>query len=150
MGIRALSFVLSVLALLAAEGARADQSAAPTAGAPSSQHNAGGATPPPAVTGQNNPFATDPAAARQGGLLFATMNCAGCHGGGGLGFVGPSLVDGRWRFGGEDGALFQSIFYGRPQGMPAYGGILPESTVWQLVSYLRSQPAPKEVPTVSW
>ena len=32
-------------------------------------------------------------AARQGGVLFNVMNCDGCHGAGGLGFVGPSLVD---------------------------------------------------------
>ena len=34
---------------------------------------------------------------RQGGLLFSSMNCDGCHGAGALGFVGPNLVDGRWR-----------------------------------------------------
>lgn len=97
-----------------------------------------------------NPFRDDPSAAKQGEVLFGTMNCDGCHGGGGLGFVGPSLVDGRWRYGGEDGALYHSIFYGRANGMPAYGGILSENTVWQLVSYMRSQPVPAVVPTVAW
>jgi cytochrome c oxidase cbb3-type subunit 3 len=97
-----------------------------------------------------NPFSEDPNAAREGEVLFDAMNCSGCHGGGALGFVGPSLVDGRWRYGGEDGALFHSIFYGRPNGMPAYGGILSDITVWQLVSYVRSQPIPVVVPTVAW
>lgn len=97
-----------------------------------------------------NPFRDDPSAAKQGEVLFGTMNCDGCHGGGGLGFVGPSLVDGRWRYGGEDGALYHSIFYGRANGMPAYGGILSDNTVWQLVSYMRSQPVPEVVPTVAW
>jgi cytochrome c oxidase cbb3-type subunit 3 len=78
------------------------------------------------------------------------MNCDGCHGGGAVGFVGPSLVDGRWRYGGEDGALFHSIFYGRPRGMPAYGGILSDTTIWQLVTYVRSQPLPGVVPTAAW
>jgi len=78
------------------------------------------------------------------------MNCDGCHGGGAVGFVGPSLVDGRWRYGGDDGALFHSIYYGRPHGMPAYGGILPDTTVWQLISYMRSQPVPGVVPTMVW
>ena len=33
--------------------------------------------------------------------LFGAMNCDGCHGGGGVGWVqGPSLADGRWRYGG--------------------------------------------------
>jgi cytochrome c oxidase cbb3-type subunit 3 len=78
------------------------------------------------------------------------MNCDGCHGGGGVGFVGPSLVDGRWRYGADDGALFRSIFYGRPRGMPAYGGLLSDVTVWQLVTYMRTQPVPGVVPTVAW
>ena len=97
-----------------------------------------------------NPFDGDPSAAEQGEVLFGTMNCDGCHGGGGLGFVGPSLVDGRWRYGGEDGALFHSIFYGRSHGMPAYGGLLSDATVWQLVTYVRSQPLPGVVPTAAW
>ncbi len=97
-----------------------------------------------------NPYSGDPDAAEQGALLFSAMNCDGCHGGGGVGFVGPSLVDGRWRHGGEDGALFHSIFYGRSHGMPAYGGLITEGIVWQLVTYVRSQPLPAVVPTVSW
>ena len=97
-----------------------------------------------------NPFGADPNAAQQGQILFAAMNCDGCHGGGAVGFVGPSLVDGRWRYGGDDGALFHSIFYGRPHGMPAYGGLLNDATVWQLISYMRSQPVPGVVPTVAW
>ena len=104
---------------------------------------------PPAGT-LTNPFSADPGAAQQGQMLFAAMNCDGCHGGGAVGFVGPSLVDGRWRYGGDDGALFHSIFYGRPHGMPAYGGLLNDATVWQLISYVRSQPVPGVVPTVAW
>jgi cytochrome c oxidase cbb3-type subunit 3 len=113
------------------------------------QHvNAGGVAPPGATL--TNPLANDSGAAKSGESLFGAMNCDGCHGGGALGWVGPSLVDGRWRYGGSDGAVFQSIFYGRPRGMPAYGGILPPDAVWRLVSYLRAQPIPKDVPTQSW
>ena len=97
-----------------------------------------------------NPVGTETNAVQQGAALFGTMNCDGCHGGGGLGFTAPSLVDGRWRYGGEDGALFQSIFYGRPRGMPAYGGLLADATVWQLVTYIQSQPLIGVVPTVAW
>ena len=104
---------------------------------------AGNLTPP-------NPLSGDPSAAQQGEVLFGAMNCDGCHGGGALGFVGPSLVDGRWRYGGEDGALFHSIFYGRAGGMPAYGGLLSDATVWQLITYVRSQPLPDVVPTAAW
>jgi len=112
-------------------------------------YGAAGEQPPPAED-LVNPLTDDPEAARRGEVLFGAMNCDGCHGGGGVGFVGPSLVDGRWRYGGDDGALFHSIFYGRPKGMPAYGGMLSDTTVWQLVSYVRSQPVPESVPTIAW
>jgi cytochrome c len=78
------------------------------------------------------------------------MNCDGCHGGGATGDVGPSLVDGRWRYGGADEEVFQSIFYGRPKGMPAYGGALGADGVWMIVSYLKSQPVPDIVPTTNY
>ena len=113
------------------------------------QYGAAGNLAPPADE-LVNPFNEDPSAAEQGEVLFSAMHCDGCHGAGGLGFVGPSLVDGRWRYGGGDGALFHSIFYGRSHGMPAYGGLISDETVWQLVSYVRSQPLPGVVPTLAW
>lgn len=113
------------------------------------QYGSAGNLAPPAET-LSNPLSEDPDAAEQGEVLFGAMNCDGCHGGGAVGFVGPSLVDGRWRYGGDDGELFHSIFYGRAHGMPAYGGILSDATVWQLVTYVRSQPVPDVVPTVAW
>ncbi len=97
-----------------------------------------------------NPFNEDAQSVAEGERLFGAMNCAECHGGGGLGFVGPSLVDGRWRYGGSDGSVFRSIHSGRPGGMPAYGGILPEDAIWKIVTYLRAQPVPEGVPTESW
>jgi len=60
-------------------------------------------------------------------------------------------VDGRWRYGGTDGEIYYSIFYGRPKGMPAWGGTLPSDAIWQLVSYLQSlQPAKDTLSTTSW
>jgi len=97
-----------------------------------------------------NPLAGDTAAAKAGEALFGSMNCDGCHGGGGLGFVGPNLVDGRWRYGGSDAVVYQSILKGRPQGMPAYGALLDEATIWQLVAYIKSQPVPVDVATEAW
>jgi cytochrome c oxidase cbb3-type subunit 3 len=115
----------------------------------SDQHVFAGGIVPPAAT-LVNPLEGNAEAARQGEALFGSMNCDGCHGGGAVGFVGPSLVDGRWRYGGDDGMVFHSIFYGRPRGMPAYGGILSDTTIWQLVTYLRTQPVPAQVPTMAW
>ena len=52
-----------------------------------------------------------------------------------------------FRYRGEaDAAVFQSIYYGRPQGMPAFGGMLSSDLIWKLVSYLRSLPPPRAVP----
>ncbi|HIN49327.1 MAG TPA: hypothetical protein EYM78_01260 [Gemmatimonadetes bacterium] len=109
---------------------------------------AGGVAPPTEIL--ENPFDSDTDAVVVGEGLFAAMNCGECHGGGGVGFVGPSLVDGRWRYGGDDGELYQSIYAGRSRGMPAYGGILADAAIWSIVTYIRAQPIPESVPTESW
>jgi len=149
----ALAVILLALASCGGQGPAGPQTGAAARTSPPSvsydQYGIAGNLAPPADD-LVNPFGGDPSAAQQGEVLFGAMNCDGCHGGGGVGFVGPSLIDGRWRYGGEDGALFHSIFYGRPHGMPAYGGLLSDTTVWQLVSYVRSQPLPGVVPTVAW
>jgi mono/diheme cytochrome c family protein len=108
-----------------------------------------GGTLPPGGT-LANPHTGDTAVAKQGALLFTTMNCDGCHGGDASGWVGPSLADGRWRYGASDAEVFSSIYFGRPKGMPAFGGVLGTEAVWTLVTYLRSLPAPADVPTESW
>jgi len=112
-------------------------------------HVQAGGVPPPGGT-LTNPHMGDAAVAKQGALLFTSMNCDGCHGGDASGSIAPSLADGRWRYGGADAEVFNSIFYGRPKGMPAFGGLLGTEGVWMLVTYLRSLPAPTDVPTESW
>ena len=110
--------------------------------------SAGGVNPAGVVL--ENPHKDDRQSAQTGARLFSSMNCDGCHGGGALGWVGPSLVDGRWHYGGADEEIFHSIFYGRPKGMPAYGGVLGSEGVWMIVTYLKSQPVPNVVPTTSY
>jgi cytochrome c oxidase cbb3-type subunit III len=122
--------------------------AAPPAIRYSSHIEAGGLPPPGGVL--KNPHAGDAAAAKAGATLFTAMNCDGCHGGDAGGWVGPNLTDGRWRYGGADDEVFTSIFYGRPRGMPAFGGAVGIEGVWTLVTYIRSLPPPKDVPTESW
>jgi cytochrome c551/c552 len=104
----------------------------------------------PAAGTLTNPYRGDKQSAQTGESLFSQMNCDGCHGGGGLGWEGPSLADGRWRYGGADEEIFYSIYYGRPKGMPAYGGVLGTEGVWLLVTYLKSLPVPDAVPTQSY
>jgi cytochrome c oxidase cbb3-type subunit 3 len=150
-----LSVVLASCKLAGAGDATANQPDATAAGAPVplavryEQHVNAGGSPPPSGT-LANPFRGDAASAAQGGKLFSSMNCDGCHGGAADGWVGPSLIDGRWRYGGTDAAVFQSIYYGRPNGMPAYGGIATPELTWKLVTWLQAQKPPKSVPTTSW
>ena len=54
---------------------------------------------PAATASLRNPYAGEQKSATEGEKLFSSMNCDGCHGGGAVGFVGPSLSDGRWRYG---------------------------------------------------
>jgi len=133
--------------LLLGVGCR-ERRSVPPAGGYEEHLSAGGLAPPTAKL--RNPHARDKRSAADGATLFTAMNCDGCHGGGGAGWVGPSLADGRWRYGGTDGALFQSIFDGRPHGMPAFGGILSPDAIWKLVTYVQSLEPPADVPTERW
>ena len=74
----------------------------------------------------------------QGKRLFRWYNCSGCHGGGGGGGMGANLMDAKWLYGHQPGAIYASIVEGRPNGMPAFGGRIPDDQVWQLVAYVRS------------
>lgn len=137
-------------------GACTRQQPAATAAAPAAQpavryeaHVAAGGNLPEGAT-LTNPHDGDAAIAKNGALLFTTMNCDGCHGGDASGWVGPNLGDGRWRYGGADSEVFSSIYYGRPKGMPAFGGALGSEGVWTLVTYLRSLQHPADEPTESW
>lgn len=112
-------------------------------------HLAAGQQLPPGAE-PHNPKASDPATIKAGETLFGAMNCDGCHSAGASGFIGPSLADGRWRYGGSDAEVFASIFYGRPKGMPAFGGKLGADGVWTLVTYIKSLPVPADIATESW
>jgi len=88
-----------------------------------------------------NPYEGNASAIRTGAQLFVTYNCMDCHGAEGSGAMGPSFQDGRWHYGGSSGAIFESIYQGRPDGMPAWGGRISNDQIWMLAAYLRSLPA---------
>ena len=145
------------LALLATVACRERTEVPPGASAPGAggiviaKHDdrvfAGGIAPPAERFANASANGKD---ADAGAKLFTGMNCDGCHGGGAVGAVGPSLTDGRWRYGGSDADIYRSIAEGRPKGMPAFGGVLQPPMLWQLVAYIKSLEAPKDVPTESW
>jgi cytochrome c oxidase cbb3-type subunit III len=85
-----------------------------------------------------NPYEGDKAAISTGGKLFVAYNCLDCHGADGSGAMGPSFQDGRWHFGGAPGEVFESIYQGRPDGMPAWGGRISNDQIWMLTAYVRS------------
>ena len=98
------------------------------------------------------PALNDPAAPQRGMTAFAVFNCVGCHMGNGGGGMGPSLSDGNFIYGGDPENLYLTIVQGRPNGMPAWGTVLPSDTIWDLVAYIRNlgrAPHPQWGQTVS-
>src|ERR1700730_7767028 len=107
--IRGFPVLLLAFAALASCGGRSATLSQQTGSAPAGIRyeghlSAGGKSPAGNVL--RNPKSGDAATARTGASLFTAMNCDGCHGGGGSGWVGPSLADGRWRYGGSDAEIF--------------------------------------------
>ena len=84
-----------------------------------------------------NPYEGNAYAISEGEQLYNLFNCVGCHAHGG-GAIGPALMDQNWLYGQTPEKVYESIVRGRPNGMPAWGGRIPEFQVWYLVTYVRS------------
>jgi mono/diheme cytochrome c family protein len=111
------------------------------------EHIQPGMVTPPVGLVLRNPHEGDASAVATGGKLFVAYNCVDCHGADGSGAMGPSLADGRWHFGGAPAEVFESIYQGRPEGMPAWGSLISPDQIWLLVSYVRSLEANRNVTT---
>ena len=85
-----------------------------------------------------NPYADDERALADGERLYGWFNCAGCHGANGGGGMGPPFADGSWIYGSDPENIFASIVRGRPNGMPAFGGRIPDDQVWKLAAYVKT------------
>jgi cytochrome c oxidase cbb3-type subunit 3 len=94
---------------------------------------------------------TDPRAAKYlnnaaavitGMKLYKAYNCNGCHSNGGGG-MGPSLMDGTWIYGSRLEQIHQTLVEGRPNGMPAWAGKIPDEQMWQIAAYVRSMSLPE-------
>jgi cytochrome c oxidase cbb3-type subunit 3 len=77
-----------------------------------------------------------------GKRLFSQYNCSGCHSNGGGG-MGADLMDGAWTYGSRLTQIHQTLVDGRPNGMPAWGGKIPDEQLWQLAVYVRSMSLPQ-------
>ena len=94
-----------------------------------------GATP---TTGPvSNDYEKNAYALAEGKRLFSQYNCVGCHANGGGG-MGPALMDDEWLYGYEPQQVYASILQGRPNGMPAFMGKVPDHQIWELAAYVRS------------
>jgi cytochrome c oxidase cbb3-type subunit 3 len=85
-----------------------------------------------------NPLKNDPDAVARGMKDFANFNCSGCHMPNGGGGMGPALSNDTWIYRASPGNIYLSIAQGRSAGMPAYGAMLPDRTIWELVAYVQS------------
>jgi cytochrome c oxidase cbb3-type subunit 3 len=47
-------------------------------------------------------------------------------------------MDDRWIYGARPSNIYETIVEGRPNGMPAFRGKIPDQQVWMLVAYVRS------------
>ena len=103
--------------------------------APEDSIHPGGTVTPRNVV--NNPYNSSAYDISEGQRLYNWYNCAGCHANGGGG-IGPPLLKKHWIYGGEPANLFDTIVQGRPNGMPTWGGRIPEYQIWQIVAYIRS------------
>jgi len=85
----------------------------------------------------SGPYEGNAWAISQGERLYEQYNCVGCHfhGGGG---IGPPLMDEEWIYGGSGQNIHDTIVQGRPNGMPSYGGHIPDDQVWMITAYVRT------------
>ncbi|MBS0234884.1 MAG: c-type cytochrome [Proteobacteria bacterium] len=94
-----------------------------------------------------NPPPADEKAAQRGMDDFASFNCVGCHMGNGGGGMGPALSNHAFIYGSSPENIFLSIYQGRPNGMPAWGTVLPEDAIWDLVAYIKNL---SDAPVSQW
>jgi len=85
-----------------------------------------------------NPLADDPDAAARGMKDFDSFNCSGCHMANGGGGMGPALSNDIWISRSSPANIYLTIVQGRAAGMPAFGAMLPDRTVWELVAYIKN------------
>lgn len=94
-----------------------------------------------------SPVQNQSEAAARGMQYFNAFNCVGCHAANGGGGMGPSLSNGIFKFGSDPANIYLTIVQGRALGMPAWGTILPDGIIWDLVAYVQSI---SQEPAAAW
>lgn len=89
-------------------------------------------------SGVKNPVAGNAEAATRGMRYFNAFNCSGCHAANGGGGMGPSLSNSTFIYGSDPANIYLSIYQGRAHGMPAWGAMLPDDIIWDVVTYVQS------------
>lgn len=102
----------------------------------------GGGSLPTGLDPRARPYYDNAEAVQRGMRLYSQFNCAGCHFNGGGG-IGPPLMDDKWIYGGRLDQIFNTVYQGRPNGMPAWGGKIPDEQIWEIASYVRSMSLPE-------
>ncbi len=86
-------------------------------------------------------YAGDAEAIAYGKARFGSR-CAFCHGGGGRGAKGPSLVQGKFKRGGCNEDIIQNIASGIPgTQMGAFGQSLDFDEIMKILAYIRDEEA---------
>ena len=131
---------LAAAAIAGCKGPAPDEGPAPPGTAERLMVTAGALQAGPArdTTHARNPLEDAALGKAEGQRLFGWFNCAGCHGAVGGGGMGPPLRDSHWIYGSDPASIFQSIAQGRPNGMPAFGRMIPDEQIWKLELYIRS------------
>lgn len=89
----------------------------------------------------DNPYTTDEDA--DIGAKVFRKHCATCHGRNAEGFRGPNLTTGRFRHGSSDSRIFRNILEGIA-GTGMGGVYLPDTQIWQVITYVRSLSGSRE------
>lgn len=143
--------VLAALLALAACGREAtdERAAEPVAAgeptAPQMTDLLPAGTKPPAIPAFARTFSGNAERIAAGKEYFGWYNCVGCHFHG-AGGIGPAFLDHAWTYGGRIDQIYASIYDGRPNGMPAWGAIIPDEQIWEIAAYVESMPSDAPMP----
>ena len=95
----------------------------------------------PCIDDLENEFDGDAEAIAYGKRRFG-QRCAFCHGGGGLGAKGPSLIQGKFKRGGCNADIVENIASGIPgTQMGAFGHALGFDEILKILAYMRDEEA---------